>query len=105
VSHAFFQLARELDHASQAGGRGVMLRSRNRALAVYGLQVLLAIIAAPGDIVFAPFYRREPARDPAKAGVSLGLSVARSVAREHGGDVTLKNGDNGGLRALIELPA
>ncbi len=33
-----------------------MLRSRNRALAVYGLQVLLAIIAAPGDIVFAPFY-------------------------------------------------
>jgi hypothetical protein len=51
VSHAFFQLAREFDHASQAGGRGVMLRSRNRALAVYGLQVLLAIIAAPGDIV------------------------------------------------------
>jgi hypothetical protein len=27
-----------------------MLRSRNRALAVYGLQVLVAIIAAPGDI-------------------------------------------------------
>jgi hypothetical protein len=27
-----------------------MLQSRNRALAVYGLQVLLAIIAAPGDI-------------------------------------------------------
>jgi len=52
---------------------------------------------------FAPFYRREPARDPAKAGVGLGLSIARSVAREHGGDVTLKNGDNGGLRA--ELPA
>jgi signal transduction histidine kinase len=86
VSHAFFQLAR------------VMLQSRNRALAVYGLQVLLAIIAAPGDIVFAPFYRREPARDPAKAGVGLGLSIARSVAREHGGD-------NGGLRAFIELPA
>jgi hypothetical protein len=50
VSHAFFQLAREFDRASQAGGRGVMLRSRNRALAVYGLQVLLAIIAAPSDI-------------------------------------------------------
>ena len=27
-----------------------MLRSRNRALAVYGFQVLLGIIAAPGDI-------------------------------------------------------
>ncbi|WP_407177290.1 ATP-binding protein [Bradyrhizobium sp. STM 3562] len=55
--------------------------------------------------VFAPFYRREPARDPAKAGVGLGLSIARTVAREHGGDVTLKNRDGGGLSALIELPA
>ncbi len=55
--------------------------------------------------VFAPFYRREAARDPAKAGVGLGLSIARTVAREHGGDVTLKNRDSGGLRAFIELPA
>ena len=55
--------------------------------------------------VFAPFYRREPARDPAKAGVGLGLSIARTVAREHGGDVSLRNGDHGGLHALIELPA
>lgn len=55
--------------------------------------------------VFAPFYRRDPARDPAKAGVGLGLSIARTVAREHGGDVTLKNRDAGGLSALIELPA
>ena len=55
--------------------------------------------------VFAPFYRLEAARDPGKAGVGLGLSVARTVAREHGGDVTLKNRDNGGLSALIELPA
>ena len=55
--------------------------------------------------VFAPFYRREPARDPAKAGVGLGLSIARTIAREHGGDVSLRNGDHGGLHALIELPA
>lgn len=55
--------------------------------------------------VFAPFYRHDPARDPAKAAVGLGLSIARTVAREHGGDVTLKNWDSGGLSALIELPA
>ncbi|WP_407169016.1 ATP-binding protein [Bradyrhizobium sp. ORS 111] len=54
--------------------------------------------------VFAPFYRREPARDPGRAGVGLGLSIARTVAREHGGDVTLKNRDSGGLSALLELP-
>jgi len=54
--------------------------------------------------VFAPFYRREAARNPAKAGVGLGLSIARTVAREHGGDVTLRNRDGGGLSALIELP-
>jgi signal transduction histidine kinase len=55
--------------------------------------------------VFAPFYRHEPARDPAHAGVGLGLSIARTVAREHGGDITLRNRDQGGLSAFIELPA
>jgi len=63
------------------------------------------IPAEEHEKVFAPFYRLEAARDPGKAGVGLGLCVARTVAREHGGDVTLKNRDSGGLSALIELPA
>jgi signal transduction histidine kinase len=54
--------------------------------------------------VFAPFYRLEPARDPAKAGIGLGLCVARTIAREHGGDVTLRNREGGGLSVRIELP-
>jgi signal transduction histidine kinase len=62
------------------------------------------IPAEEQERVFWPFYRREAARDPAKAGVGLGLSIARTVAREHGGDVTLRNRDGGGLTALIELP-
>ncbi|MBR0875450.1 HAMP domain-containing protein [Bradyrhizobium tropiciagri] len=62
------------------------------------------IPAEDHEKAFAPFYRREPARDPEKGGVGLGLSIARTVAREHGGDVTLKNRDTGGLSALIELP-
>ncbi len=60
---------------------------------------------AEQDKVFEPFYRRDSSRDPAKAGVGLGLSIARTVAREHGGDVTLKNREEGGLCALIELPS
>jgi signal transduction histidine kinase len=55
--------------------------------------------------VFAPFYRLDAARDPGNAGVGLGLSIARTVTREHGGNVTLKNRDGGGLSVLIELPA
>jgi signal transduction histidine kinase len=62
------------------------------------------IPAEENEKVFAPFYRLETARDPGKAGVGLGLSVARTVAREHGGDVRLRNRDEGGLSALIELP-
>jgi signal transduction histidine kinase len=54
--------------------------------------------------VFAPFYRLEPSRDPGNGGVGLGLSVARTIAREHGGDVTLANGADGGLRVRLELP-
>jgi hypothetical protein len=43
-----FSARREFDHASEAE-RGVMLRSRNRALAIYGSQVVLAItVAADG---------------------------------------------------------
>jgi signal transduction histidine kinase len=54
--------------------------------------------------VFAPFYRLA-ARDPGKAGVGLGLSVARTIAREHGGDISLRNREGGGLTVRIELPA
>jgi signal transduction histidine kinase len=54
--------------------------------------------------VFAQFYR-SAARDPGKAGVGLGLSVARTIAREHGGDISLRNREGGGLTVRIELPA
>jgi signal transduction histidine kinase len=63
------------------------------------------IPAEEKEKVFAPFYRLEPSRDPDKGGVGLGLSVARTIAREHGGDVTLANGADGGLRVRLELPA
>jgi hypothetical protein len=49
VRHALFQARREFDHASEAE-RGVMLRSRNRALAIYGLQVVRDITVAAGGV-------------------------------------------------------
>ncbi|MEO8617273.1 MAG: ATP-binding protein [Luteolibacter sp.] len=54
--------------------------------------------------VFAPFVRLEHSRNPDTGGVGLGLSIARSILRSHGGDVTLANQPEGGLRVTLSLP-
>ncbi len=54
--------------------------------------------------LFEPFQRSEPSRSRETGGVGLGLAVVRSVARAHGGDATLQNRSEGGLRARAELP-
>lgn len=54
--------------------------------------------------VFEPFTRLDSARSADTGGLGLGLAIARSCIRAHGGDVTLHNRAEGGLRALIELP-
>lgn len=54
---------------------------------------------------FKPFTRLDEARNLNRSGVGLGLSVVRDVARSHGGDVVLDKAPQGGLRAIIRLPA
>ncbi len=54
--------------------------------------------------VFEPFVRAEPSRNRQTGGAGLGLAVVRSVARAHGGDATLENRPEGGLRARARLP-
>jgi signal transduction histidine kinase len=54
--------------------------------------------------VFAPFFRVEGSRSKETGGVGLGLSVARGILRGHGGDVTLANRKEGGLRVTASLP-
>jgi len=54
--------------------------------------------------VFRPFYRVDHSRSRDTGGTGLGLSVARAVFRAHGGDVTLANRPEGGLRATVTLP-
>jgi signal transduction histidine kinase len=53
--------------------------------------------------VFEPFYRVEASRSRATGGTGLGLAIARTIARAHGGDVTLRNAEGGGLEALLTL--
>lgn len=62
------------------------------------------IAAADRERVFEPFHRLDGSRNRQTGGVGLGLTIARTVARSHGGDVTLSNRAEGGLRATLRLP-
>ena len=54
--------------------------------------------------VFKPFFRLEGSRNPGTGGVGLGLTISRDVVRGHGGDLSLSDAPNGGLRARLRLP-
>jgi signal transduction histidine kinase len=54
--------------------------------------------------VFQPFYRLEASRNRETGGIGLGLAIALSVVQAHGGQLTLSNRLEGGLRAHITLP-
>ncbi|HEX6318869.1 MAG TPA: ATP-binding protein [Burkholderiales bacterium] len=54
--------------------------------------------------VFEPFHRLEGSRSRDTGGTGLGLSIARQIARLHGGTLTLRNLDGGGLEAILSLP-
>lgn len=54
--------------------------------------------------VFEPFYRLEQSRSRETGGAGLGLAITWSVAQAHGGEISLVNRPEGGLRAILSLP-
>jgi two-component system osmolarity sensor histidine kinase EnvZ len=55
--------------------------------------------------VFKPFFRLDEARNMDTSGTGLGLSIVRDIAHAHGGNVTLADSPQGGLRATVRVPA
>jgi len=60
---------------------------------------------AEREAVFRPFYRLENSRNQGTGGVGLGLAITRDTVRNQGGEVRLDTAPQGGLRAIIRLPA
>ncbi|MEI6558798.1 MAG: ATP-binding protein [Rhodospirillaceae bacterium] len=54
--------------------------------------------------VFKPFFRLESSRNSETGGTGLGLAIARDIVRSHGGEITLADSPQGGLRVIIRLP-
>jgi signal transduction histidine kinase len=54
--------------------------------------------------VFEPFVRLETSRNRAGGGTGLGLTLVKAIAEGHGGQITLENRAEGGLRARMKLP-
>jgi signal transduction histidine kinase len=54
--------------------------------------------------VLQPFYRVEGSRSRETGGIGLGLAITQSIVQTDGGELTLANRPEGGLRAKVKLP-
>jgi two-component system, OmpR family, sensor kinase len=63
------------------------------------------IPVAEREQVFAPFYRLDRSRDRATGGFGLGLAIARKAVQLHGGSLHVEDGQMGGARLVMSIPA
>ena len=95
-----------LDNATKYGrlARVTVVREQERV-------VIRIRDAGPGlppdqlEAVFDPFFRLETSRSRDTGGTGLGLTIARNIAEAHGGTLVLNNLSEGGLEAVLALPA
>jgi signal transduction histidine kinase len=65
----------------------------------------IGVAPAERERIFQRFVRLDAARDRDSGGSGLGLSIVREVATFHGGSVRILDGDLGGTRFEVDLPA
>jgi signal transduction histidine kinase len=95
-----------IENAIKYGHCAVVSVSRRKGVAVIVVEDEgPGIPAAELARVFEPFERLASHRAATIQGHGLGLTIARTIARAHGGDVTLTNRAEGGLRAELTLRA
>jgi signal transduction histidine kinase len=51
------------------------------------------------DKLFEPFFTTKPTGQ----GTGLGLSIVRKIMEAHGGSISLRNGEAGGAKALLQF--
>jgi signal transduction histidine kinase len=56
------------------------------------------------ETIFQPFRRLQGDRVRSDRGSGLGLSIVRAIANAHGGTVSARPRDEGGLTVIVELP-
>lgn len=95
-----------VDNALKFAGNAQVVAGRDK----YG--VFIAVCddgpgIAPEELqaVMQPFYRIENSRSRETGGTGLGLAIAQQIAQALGGQLSLRNREEGGLEARLTLPA
>jgi signal transduction histidine kinase len=83
----------EVESRTQGGEVVVAVRDCGPGVPVEALQRL-----------FEPFYRVAESRSEKSGGRGLGLSISQRAAAAHGGTVTARNREGGGLEIEVSLP-
>lgn len=85
------------------GGAAVSLSVSHGGLTIYVDDDGPGIADDQIEDMFMPFSRAERSRNRATGGTGLGLTISRAIARSHGGNVTLENRKQGGVRASLTI--
>ncbi|HEY9038857.1 MAG TPA: ATP-binding protein [Roseovarius sp.] len=94
-----------IDNAVRYGGGVTVTLSQDKRDALITIEDTGPGIP-PDDLeaMFQPFTRGDHSRNLDFGGAGLGLSIARTTIIAHGGQITLENRAEGGLRAIVKLP-